>query len=593
VASLGLAAVLAAAGVAACGSATSSSNTTSHSNVITFAEFPGSVPNWIMPITPPSNAGSPNTEEFSFLLWRPLYWTGDGTSPAVDNQLSIADPPTYSNGDRTVTVRLRNYNWSNGKPVTARDVEFWFNLVKYNTADWSDYVAGYIPDNVKTFSIVNAKTFQLTLTKAVSPKWFTADQLSDITPMPQAAWDKTTTSGPVGNYDLTASGAKKVMSYLMAQSKNETTYATNPLWQTVDGPWKLTSFTSTGSITFVPNKHYTGYGKPSVAKFEEIPFTTDTAEFNSLLAGDVDYGYLPFSELSQRGRVASLGYHFSEWNLWTINYIALNYYAETTGAMVNQLYIRQAMESLVNQPLMIKSILHGAGVPNFSPIPSSPANPYATVVANPNPYDPSRAASLLRAHGWTVKPGGATTCTRAGTGASDCGAGISSGTKLAFSLLVNSGNQPVVDEMDSLKSTFSQQAGITLTVKPTPFTTVISDAFVSCTKANPGPCPWQMADWGGGSDLSPYPTGQALFEADGSSDAGHYSNPEATRLITATLSLGQPALNSYQSYMAQQVPEIWVPNLSYQLSMIHNGLVGANAQNPYTAIAPELWHWTK
>lgn len=34
-----------------------------------------------------------------------------------------------------------------------------------------------------------------------------------------------------------------------------------------------------------------------------------------------------------------------------------------------------------------------------------------------------------------------------------------------------------------------------------------------------------------------------------------------------------------------------MPNLTYQLSMISNGLKGADAQNPYTAITPESWHW--
>ena len=32
----------------------------------------------------------------------------------------------------------------------------------------------------------------------------------------------------------------QVLSYLESQAKDLKTYATNPLWQTVDGPWKLT-----------------------------------------------------------------------------------------------------------------------------------------------------------------------------------------------------------------------------------------------------------------------------------------------------------------------------------------------------------------
>jgi peptide/nickel transport system substrate-binding protein len=575
------------AGPAGGGSASSSTD----KQTVRFAEFPGSVPNWILPITDPAHDGTPNTEEFSFLMWRPLYWEGSGASPTIDQQYSIADTPVYSDGNKVITITLKNYNWSDGKPVTSRDVQFWFNLVKSNPQEWSNYVKGYMPDNVTAFQVVNSKTFRLTLKSAVSPPWFSSDQLPLIVPMPQHVWDKTSTSGKVGNYDLTSSGAKAVLGYLFSQAKQLGGYAGNPLWQTVDGPWKLTEFSSDGSISFVPNKAYTGPVKPTYQNFDEVPFATADAEFNSLLAGEVDYGYLPFSDLQQKPRVTSEGYHFSAWNLWTVNYIALNYNSAATGAIVKQLYVRQALESLVDQPLIIQQIFDTMGVQNFSPVPTSPSNPYANVTSNPNSYDPAKAVSLLKQHGWQVTKGKVTTCVNPGTGAGECGAGIAAGTKLAFSLIVNSGNQPVDLEMQALQSTFSQQAGIQLGVRPEPFTQVISDAFASCTAANPSSCPWQMADWGGGSNLLPYPTGEQLFDSGGAENSDHYADPEVDKLVIASHVGGTSALAAYNSYLATQVPVIWLPNLTYQLSMISNGLKGADAQNPYTAILPETWHW--
>lgn len=585
---------IAALTIAACGSGGSGGApgaSGGNKETVRFAEFPGSVPNWILPITDPEHNGSPNTEEFSYLMWRPLYWSGTGTSPTIDSSVSIADPPVYSDGNRVVTITLRGYKWSDGKPVTSRDVEFWFNLVKSDPADWSGYVKGYLPDNVSSVQAVNDKTFRLTLTTPVSPEWFSSDQLPLITPMPQHAWDKTSASGSVGNYDLTKSGARKVLQYLFSQAKQLGSYASNPLWQTVDGPWKLTGFTSDGNISFVPNTAYTGPVKPSYQHFDEVPFATGDAEFNSLLAGEVDYGYLPFSDLQQRARVAAQGYHFSAWNLWGVNFIAINYDNAVTGPLVRQRYVRQALESLVDQPLIISKLFQGMGVQNYSPIPTQPANPYGNVTSNPDPYDPAKAVSLLRQHGWQVKPGGITTCASPGTGAAQCGAGIAAGAKLAFSLIVNSGNQPVDLEMQSLQSVFAQQAGVQLSVRPEPFTQVISNAFASCTAAQPAACPWQMADWGGGVDLLPYPTGEQDFASTGASNASHYSDPTADRLVAETHTGGTQALAAYNTYLAQQVPVLWVPNLTYQLSMISNGLKGADAQNPYTAILPEEWHW--
>ena len=597
---LGVAAVVAGAALAvsACGSSGPPAGTQAGGggtsgkalgNTVSFAEFPGSVPNWILPLTTPQYNGSPNTEEFSYLMWRPLYWQGDGASPAIDYGISVAKKPVYSGGDKTVTIDLNGYKWSDGQPVTARDVEFFLDLVKYDPSDWANYVKGNIPDNIASWTTAGPESLVLHLKQAVSPEWFTADQLSLVVPMPQHAWDKTSSGGKVGNYDETAAGAHKVMAYLISQSKSTADYTSNPLWKVVDGPWKLTKYTSTGTIDFTANTAYTGPVKPTFKNFDEIPFTSDSAEFNALLAGSVDYGYIPFSDLSQMSRVKGLGYHSSPWNLWTVNFIAVNYYNPTTGPLVSQLYLRQALESLVDQPAIIKNIYDGQGVQNFAAIPTAPKNPYSTITTNPNPYDPSRAVQVLKAHGWDVHPNGSTTCGRAGTGASDCGAGIKAGQVLRFTVVVNSGNSPMDLAMQEVKSEWSQAAGVDLNVSLQPFTTVISEAFASCTKQTASSCPWQMAVWGGGENLLPYPTGEQLFASTGASNASHYDSPRADSLIQATHTQGSSALAAYDRYITSQIPIIWLPNLSYQVSMISNKIKGADAQNPYIALTPEAW----
>ena len=37
----------------------------------------------------------------------------------------------------------------------------------------------------------------------------------------------------------------KIFNFLTAQAKSLSTYATNPLWQVVDGPYKLTAYNPT------------------------------------------------------------------------------------------------------------------------------------------------------------------------------------------------------------------------------------------------------------------------------------------------------------------------------------------------------------
>ena len=204
----------------------------------TYAELPGATPNYIFPMLTAAYYSVANIEQFQRLSFRSLYWIGNAQGqPVVDPSMSLAALPVYSKNDSVVTITLGNYKWSDGQPVTTRDIAFWINLLKANKTSFAAYIPGEFPDNLKSYKIVNAKTIVLTLNGSYNPTWFTYDQLSQITPLPTQAWDKTSASGKVGNYDETTSGATAVFNFLTAQSKDIATYGTNPLWKTVDGPW--------------------------------------------------------------------------------------------------------------------------------------------------------------------------------------------------------------------------------------------------------------------------------------------------------------------------------------------------------------------
>lgn len=199
-------------------------------------------------------------------MYRPLYWFGNGTQPTLNTSLSLANPPVYTNGNRTVTVTLKHCMWSNGEQVTARDVQFWMNLMFAEKANWAAYVPGAFPDNVTSVKVNGPTSITFNLNGAYNSKWFTYNELSQITPLPMA-WDKTSANGPTGTADLTPAGA--VYTYLRGQAHTLSTYATNPLWQVVDGPWKLQTFQNDGYLAVVPNPSYSGPVKPHLAKFIE------------------------------------------------------------------------------------------------------------------------------------------------------------------------------------------------------------------------------------------------------------------------------------------------------------------------------------
>jgi peptide/nickel transport system substrate-binding protein len=551
--------------------------------------------NWIFPLVPFASSYLANITFSAYLMWRPLYWFGSPGHVGLNERESLAYPAviTSRGGQTTVTITLKPYRWSDGRPVTSRDVQFWFNLLKAEKANWWDYVPGEFPDNVSVFTILSPSRFSLTFTGSYSAAWL-YNELGQLIPLPQQSWDKTTNSGPVGNYDQSPAGAAAVYDFLLAQNHNTAAYASNPLWQVVDGPWRLHRYApATGDVTYTRNTTFSGPATGSLTAITIDSYTSDTAEFDTLLSnGGITYGYVPFNDAAQVARARAGGYTTQAWPAWGDTWISLNYASPATGPIARQLYIRQAMQHLINQAAYIASFLQGYGYPGYGPVPLQPASQFVSPQEkhNPYPYDPALATALLQGHGWTLVRNGTDTCTRPGTGPHQCGAGIAAGTKLAFTLQYATGTLATSEEAASLQSAFSG-AGITLALSSAPFSAVVGDD-VPCAK--PG-C-WQMLYYGQGWYFTPAydePDGSAIFGTNAPSNGASYSDPHADALIAKLPSGGLPALYAYQDYLAKQLPVLWMPQFDYQISAVSDTLRGAYPQDPLSNIYPENWYFVK
>lgn len=584
----------------ACGNVASSSRaaTPITGGTVTFAEneSSGSI-DWIFPLNSLA-VDLPSNVDFQYLQWEPLYWFGQHDSFTPDPSLSLAEPPVYSDGNTAVTITLKPARWSDGKPVTSRDVEFFINLARADESSWSSFVSGEFPANVRSVRIDSSRSLTLYLTKAYSPTWYTDSQLADIIPLPQQAWDKTGPDSPVSNYDLTPSGAGKVLRFLLSEAKDTNAYDTNKLWQIVDGPWHLVEYRPDGYTVLKPNRDYDIAKPPTIGKFVMESFTSDAAEANELSTGQLTYGYVPFSDLAASSRFTSAGYHLSPWPLLSISYIVLNFNNPMVGPALRQLYVRQAMQSLIDQPGYLKSFLGRAGVPDYGPVPIEPPNPYATSAmhSNPYPYSPHHAVELLKSHGWRVVPNGTTSCVRPGTSPTECGPGVADGTKLQLALQYVSGLPYLSNIMQSLKSAMSL-AGITVSLSEGTEGQVVGTA-TACTG---GPtCDWQAVQWGTPSWIwdDPYPTGGQLFATGAGVNAGSFSNGTVDAEIRAvqtapTQAASKAAWAKYQTSVAHLLPVLWLPNTVNQVSAISSKLEGATPQNSLGYLAPSTWTLTK
>jgi peptide/nickel transport system substrate-binding protein len=571
---------------------------------VTFAEQPGSPPTYIFPLYDGANSGNNNITYLQPQMWLPLYWFGHSNNPqaTINYPLSIADPPVFSNGGKTITMTLKKYYWSDGAPVTSRDVVFWMNLSENEKNEDAAYVPGGWMDHIASYSAPSPDTFVLKLTQSYNPTYIEYNGLATITPIPQAAWDKTSATGPVGNYDETAAGAKKVYAYLNSASMSLSTWDTNPLWQVVDGPWHLepkTGFQVTGQTILLPNPKYSGPSKPTISEFEELPFTSATAEFNAVESGTVDYGYAPSTDTGAFGSLKAKGFSIEPWYEWGITFIQFNFSNPKYVALENQLYIRQAMQTLIDQPAYIKALLGGYGEPTYSPVPTFPPSPFLSPAAktNPYPYDPATAKKLLEDHGWSVPSTGAATCTKPGTSPGDCGPGIKSGEALEVPMIYSSGMPPLDDEVEVMRSAFST-AGIQLALSEAPYNTVLADAY-ECIGETTAKCPASSTALSLIS--SPvytyvpiyYPDGDSLFGCGGATNGGNYCNQQVEKLIDGLMT--EPNAQSiqtfykYQEVLAKQLPDLWFPNAAYQISVISPKLGGVISQDSTAHIYPSTW----
>ena len=571
---------------------------------VTVAEPPATTPNWIFPMASLAYFSVYNISDLQQPMYKPLYWFGGhNDQPTVDYSLSPAKAPTYAANGKSVTISLKGWKWSNGESVDAKDVAFWMNMVKAEKANWAGYVPGAFPDNVTKTTVVNPSTVRLSFSGKYSDNWFTYNELSQITPMPMA-WDVTSVGARPGSGGCTTDAAKcpAVYNFLVGQAKNMSGYAGSKIWGVVDGAWRLGSFSSDGNYTLVPNKSYSGSPKPSLDAVKFLPFTSDSAEFNVLKAGQsVDVGYIPSQDLPAKTSseaVPSTNPAGSSYNLvpaytWSVNYFVPNFNNPTVGPMLKQLYIRQALQETLNQPVDVAKALQGYGSPNFSPVPVVPPSKWLSPKAKqgtPYPFSISNAKALLTQHGWTEQ-GGVMTCTKPGTGSGQCGQGIKAGSKLSFAYHYASGTQSLSQEMQQYKSD-AAQAGIQLNMKVEPFNSVIGES-VPC-KPTDASCSWQISNWGGGWIYAPdyLPSGEDLFTTGAGSNSGSYSNATMDRLIRATEQQnGVAPMYRYQDYASQQLPVIFQAN-PYTVAAISNHVGGVNS-NPLTSIVPEYWYVTK
>jgi len=549
---------------------------------------------YVFPVMSASGESSVNIATQA-LLYQPLLYE-ELNEPTINYGGSLASRVVWSHNDTEVTVTLRHHRWSNGTPVTTRDVTFFVNLARAAGPEWGLYSPGGFPSNVKKMTIESPYQMTFDLTESYNPDYYVDNQLLDITPLPQNVWDRTSINGKVGNYDETPAGAKAVWNFLNTYAENTSTYtSTNKIWGDIDGAYKLASFGGSSSPDiFVPNQRYSGH-RSTISKFEELPFTSDASEYDEVRSGTsaVTLGYVPADDIPTLPAVRSAGFTISVVHDWGIYYIIPNLANPTLGPVLRQLYVRQVLQSLVDQTTMIKDFLHGYGSPTYGPAPIYPSgNPFADSFErrNPYPYSPARARAILSSHGWRVV-GGVETCEDAALCSSAQGR-ILKGTQLKLKLLYLSGD-PEITEQNELFASDAAKVGITIDLVTEPVDSVIG-VVSRCNPSDPTApsCTWELGEYGG-IGYYPFPNTALVFSSTGALNAGSFDSATADKLIYEvhhSSSLGP--YHELENLLARQLPWIWQPTPS-TVEVAAKNLRGPGINTEFESLEPNLWYFVR
>ncbi len=628
---------------------------THRSGVITFAEQVGKVPDFILPIQGPRVFNTTNYQQFDYLMYRPLYWFSDTAKPTLNEKLSLAYPPVFSSDNRVVTIKMKMWSWSNGEKVNAQDVAFWLNLVKIEGPQhrFALYSANGIPADISSVTIVSPSVIRLTLYVPTNPLIFTDDELSEIVPLPEA-WDVTDQNEVPGQggcaaanfssvtlntqnqpFSTGADACEAVYEFLAQQSGYEPmadryeqsaylSFASNPIWQVVDGPWRLVSMTAPGEAVFKPNDRYSGSQKPQVAEFIEVPFSSYTNELIALSMGQLSVGYsllpppLYSSGSSGTGTTttvtvpitSSSGQIISEPSDTTIlsavhgayhqvvNYVndvdfaVYNFYqnGSLSGQLLRLPYIRKALQYLIDQRDIIKSIYDGFAKPTYNLIPgyNLSSSGSAPPLGDAFTYDPKKAVAILTEHGWKINSGGVDVC----MAKSGCGISVAQGTQLQLQMEYLSGNLTIQDELELEAKSFAE-AGIEMGLTPLSSSQLLT-GFADCTLQESS-CNFSLAYFGGWSyPLAYAPTGEPLLDAGSSANASNFRS-SAYQSLLASLLLNDSSVEAqrYLSFLAADLPVLYEPTPAEDLVQIKKNLTGFVGFGPSGTIMPENWHFVK
>lgn len=264
-----------------------------------------------------------------------------------------------------------NVFWHDGKPFTAEDVKFSFDVIfddSYNTASKRPYFEG-----IKEVNIIDDYTVEF-ITK----------------------------NSYYGNFDVCAGGLTILPKHYYEQKLSKSIYNKTLIGT---GPYRLSKYERGSRLVYEKNKDWWGFKEENQNEwsFEKIVlrFVKDpNVSLEMLKKGSLDFmglqpeQYVKKTDGPMWGKSVHKvftenktpkGYNFIGWNL--------------KHPILKDKRVRQALSMLVNRKLMSEKFEYGYSEPAAGPVYHT--SPYHDQSIKPVEYNPKKALALLKEAGWS------------------------------------------------------------------------------------------------------------------------------------------------------------------------------------------------
>lgn len=306
------------------------------------------------------------------------------TQAGPDNttQPGLAESWKTSDDKLTWTFAIRQANWSDGKPITAKDVAFTYNLIMTNPAAQDANSSA-----VANYASVTATDDRTLVIKTKQPQSSILN--SEIPIVPEHVWAaKVADIGKYANTDaLPAVGS---------------------------GPFVLTGYQEGQSVTLKANDSF-WRGRPKIDTLQFVKYANTDAAVQGLIKGDIDVVRdttpAQFTSLQGNPTIALNEGRNRRYAELVVNWSNPN---GTTGKpfgdgnpALRDVKVRKALAYAIDANVIVERVKQGHSAPAFGIIP--PVYPdwvFTPSAQQKRGFDPEKAKALLDEAGYKAGPDG-------------------------------------------------------------------------------------------------------------------------------------------------------------------------------------------